>query len=193
MARWAAQAASRRTWAAEGEALRAWDAFLAETPYGRKLAGTWARRIDGLREDREMVTAARRARRERREAEAAAAVAREEMRAAERDALIAQKRLEAAEAKRREALHRADRATVTLAPAAPARPAVPPAPPLPRARPVQEPVQQRDEPRRDNSAAAMGGSRRHCYYCGRLGVSTDWKCPNAAQHNKARPWFHHRD
>ena len=80
--------------------VRAWNAFLAETPYGRKLAGTWARRIDGLREDREMVTAARRARRERREAEAAAAVAREKMRAAERDALIAQKRLEATEAKR---------------------------------------------------------------------------------------------
>ena len=95
-----------------------WDAYLEETPYGRQLAGPWANRIDGLREDREVVSAAQRARRERREAEATAALAREEIRAAERDALIVRKRLEAAEEKRREALHRADRATVTLAPAA---------------------------------------------------------------------------
>ena len=72
-----------------------------------------------LREDREVVSASRRARRERREAEATATLAREEIRAAERDALIARKR--------HEALHRADRATVSLAPAAPTRPAALPA------------------------------------------------------------------
>ena len=44
-----------------------------------------ANRIEGLREAREVVSAARRARRERREAEVTAALAREEIRAAERD------------------------------------------------------------------------------------------------------------
>ena len=47
MARWAAleqrleavQANSRRVWAEEGEVLREWDSYLAETPYGRQLAG----------------------------------------------------------------------------------------------------------------------------------------------------------
>ena len=94
------QANSRRAWAKEGEVLQAWDAYLAETPYSRQLAGPLANRIDGLREDREMVSAARRARREHREPEATAALAREEIRAAERDALIARKRLEAVEEKR---------------------------------------------------------------------------------------------
>ena len=114
----AVQANSRRIWAEKGEVLREFEAYLVETPYGRQFAGPWANRVDGLREDREVVSAARRARRERREAEPAAALAREEILAAERDALIARKRLEAAEEKHREALNRADRATVSLAPAA---------------------------------------------------------------------------
>ena len=59
------------------DALQAWDAFLAEMPYGQQLAGKWADSFDGLRKDREVVSAARRARRERREAEATAALARE--------------------------------------------------------------------------------------------------------------------
>ena len=33
------QANSRRVWAEEGEVLREWDSYLAETPYGRQLAG----------------------------------------------------------------------------------------------------------------------------------------------------------
>ena len=113
--------------------MQEWGTYLAETLYGRQLAGPWANRIDGVHENREMVSEARRARRECREAEAVAALTREEIRATERDALIARKRLEVAEEKRREALHRVDRATVSLAPAAPARPAAPSTPPQQRA------------------------------------------------------------
>ena len=72
-------------------------------------------------------------------AEATAAQAREEIWAAERDALLARKRLEAAEEKRREALNRADRATVTVAPADPEREDAPPATAQYRTVPVQEP------------------------------------------------------
>ena len=162
MARWTAlerrleavQANCRRVWAEEGEVLREWDSYLAETPFGRQLAGPWANRVDGLREDREVVSAARRARRERHEAEAAAALAREEIRAAERDALIARKRLKAAEEKRREVLHRAHRATVSLAPVVTARSAAPPAPPQQRVQPTQEPAQPHHEQRWDNAAAS---------------------------------------
>ena len=47
--------------------------------------------------------------------------------------------------------------------------------------------------RREAEAAAMRRLRRRCYYCGLPGVSTDWKCSNAARHDKARPWFRYRD
>ena len=123
-----------------------------------------------------MVSAARCARRERREVGATAALAREEIRVAERDALIARKRLEVAEEKHREALHRADRATVSLASAAP---------PTAAQRSAAPSSSMQQAPR------LLEGQRY--YYCGRFGVSTDSKCPNAAQQNKARPWFHYRD
>ena len=80
MARWAAlerhlevKAASRQMLDEEGKVLQAWNDYLAETAYERELAGPWASRIDGLCEDREIVSAARRVSRERRVAEARAA------------------------------------------------------------------------------------------------------------------------
>ena len=117
-------------------------------------------------------------------AKAMAAQAREEIRAAERHALLARKRLEATEEKRREAINRA---TVTVAAAGPVRQAAPPASAQHRAVPVQEPVQPRPEQRWGNAAAAMGGSRGRCYYCGLPGVFTDFNYPNVALYDKARP------